>query len=58
MSEKVDGDYHRHECNRCNYTWYSTNSDPKTCSSKNCKSPYWNKPRKFPKQPKKGGSKK
>jgi hypothetical protein len=45
LSKKVDGDYYRHECNRCNYVWYSTVADPKTCASKTCKSPYWNKKR-------------
>jgi hypothetical protein len=45
MSQKVDGDYYRHECNRCDYIWYSRTSDPKTCASITCKSPYWNKKR-------------
>lgn len=45
MSKKVDGDYWRHECNRCYYIWYSMAANPKTCASITCKSPYWNKPR-------------
>lgn len=45
MSKKVDGNYWRHECNRCDHIWYSTTSDPKTCADKDCKSPYWNKKR-------------
>ena len=45
MSTKVDGDYWRHECNRCGKVWYSVNSTPKNCASVKCKSPYWNKER-------------
>ena len=45
VSKKVDGDYYRHECNRCGHVWYSTTADPKTCASHACKSPYWNKER-------------
>ncbi len=45
MSQKVDGNYWRHQCNRCDYVWYSTQQDPKSCASGKCKSPYWNKPR-------------
>lgn len=45
MSKKVDGNYWRHECNRCDHIWYSTTPDPKTCADKDCKSPYWNKKR-------------
>ena len=43
MSTKVDGDYWRHECNRCGKVWYSTRQHPKNCAG--CVSPYWNKPR-------------
>lgn len=45
MSEKVDGGYYRHECNRCGRIWYSKNMDPKNCADVKCKSPYWNKKR-------------
>lgn len=45
MSTKVDGDYWRHECNRCGKVWYSINPSPKNCASVKCKSPYWNKER-------------
>ena len=45
MSVKVDGDYWRHECNRCDKIWYSTKESPKNCAEVKCKSPYWNKAR-------------
>ena len=45
MSMKVDGDYWRHECNRCGKVWYSTNENPRCCASVKCKSPYWNRQR-------------
>lgn len=41
MSKKADGDYWRHECNRCGYIWYSTNQNPGTCNNRACRSPYW-----------------
>ena len=44
-SKKVDGKYYRHECNRCGYVWYTQTSSPKCCSNKECRSPYWDKPR-------------
>ena len=44
-SKKVDGKYYRHECNRCGYVWYTQTSNPKCCSNKTCRSPYWDKPR-------------
>ena len=45
MSMKVDGDYWRHECNRCGKVWYSIKAEPKNCAGVKCKSPYWNKAR-------------
>lgn len=45
MSTKVDGNYWRHECNRCHHVWYSTTKNPVTCSNLSCKSKYWNKER-------------
>ena len=45
MSMKVDGDYWRHECNRCGKVWYSTKESPKNCADGKCNSPYWNKAR-------------
>lgn len=45
MSEKVEGSYWKHECNRCDFIWYSKNENPKTCNNRNCRSPYWNKKR-------------
>ena len=45
MSTKADGDYWKHECNRCNEVWYSRNESPKNCNNKKCNSPYWNKQR-------------
>lgn len=33
-------------CNRCGYCWPKTPGKvPRTCASKECNSPYWNKPR-------------
>ena len=43
MSTKADGDYWRHECNRCRYIWYSKNESPGHCSG--CNSPLWNRER-------------
>lgn len=45
-SLKVDGDYYRHECNRCDHVWYSKSESPKSCVNRACRSPYWNKERK------------
>ena len=45
MSMKVDGDYWRHECNRCGKIWYSIKESPKNCADGKCNSPYWNKVR-------------
>ena len=45
MSEKAEGEFWKHECNRCNYIWYSKNSSPNRCAAKKCNSPYWNKER-------------
>ena len=45
MSKKVDGDYYRHECNRCGEIWYSKKENPGTCVNVKCRSPYWNKKR-------------
>lgn len=34
-------------CTRCGYHWPKTKDVvPRTCASKECKSPYWNTPRK------------
>lgn len=44
-TEKADGAYWRHECNRCGYVWYGTKESPKNCASPKCNSPYWNKAR-------------
>ena len=43
MSAKVDGDYWRHECNRCGYVWYTLRERPNNC--RGCNSPYWDKER-------------
>ena len=32
------------KCKRCEYEWIARTEDPKVCP--NCKSPYWNTPRK------------
>lgn len=38
-------------CNRCLYSWYpKTESIPKTCANPKCRSPYWNKERKYNKK--------
>jgi len=37
-----------YRCNRCGHEWkprQSTEGEPKVCPK--CKSPYWNKPRKY-----------
>lgn len=44
-TEKADGEFWRHECNRCGNVWYSRNKSPRSCANKKCKSPYWNKAR-------------
>ena len=44
-SKKVRGDYWEHECNRCDYVWYSVTAEPKTCANLKCKSHYWNRER-------------
>lgn len=41
----VDGDYHRHECNRCGKIWYGIKNGAKNCATVKYKSPYWNKER-------------
>ena len=43
LSEKVDGGYWKHTCNRCNKIWYSKMKSPICCVK--CRSPYWNKKR-------------
>lgn len=36
----------RLKCKRCDYEWIPRRDEPpKTCASKKCKSPYWNKER-------------
>ena len=40
---KVQGDFYKHECRRCQYIWYSRAERPKQCASVRCKSPYWNR---------------
>ena len=36
------------ECNRCHYKWYPrTNKIPNNCANPKCRSPYWNKERKY-----------
>ena len=42
------------KCDRCEHTWVprgDTSAEPSVCPK--CKSPYWNKPRRRPKKPKK-----
>ncbi|MBI4009570.1 MAG: hypothetical protein HY361_00035 [Candidatus Aenigmarchaeota archaeon] len=37
----------RLECKRCGHKWYQKTSElPEVCPNPECKSPYWNKPRK------------
>ena len=43
-SVKVKGGYYCHTCNRCQNVWYSKNI-PKSCTDRDCRSPYWNKKR-------------
>lgn len=45
MSKRADGEFWRHECNRCGEIWYSRKKDPGTCVNVKCRSPYWNKKR-------------
>jgi hypothetical protein len=34
-------------CKRCGHTWWPRGTQtPQRCATKNCRSPYWNKPRK------------
>lgn len=44
-TEKADGRFWRHECNRCGNVWYSRKESPKSCANSKCKSPYWNRAR-------------
>ena len=33
------------KCTRCGFEWFPSSPKlPKTCASKKCNSPYWNKP--------------
>jgi len=41
--KSIDGIY-THTCNRCGYSWETETETPNNCA--NCKSRYWNKPRK------------
>lgn len=34
----------KYKCNRCGYTWTPRKPNPKVCAD--CRSPYWNSPRK------------
>jgi len=36
-----------HECNRCKHKWISHKENPGTCANVKCRSPYWNKKRKY-----------
>jgi hypothetical protein len=35
------------QCERCGYEWFPKNPQklPDVCSNRECKSPYWNRPR-------------
>ena len=44
-SMKMEGNYCRHECNGCNYVWYSKKESPKNYNNKKYNFPYWNKMR-------------
>ncbi len=34
------------KCLRCGYTWFPRSTEPpKVCANKECKSPYWDRPR-------------
>ena len=46
-SKKIAGNNWLHKCNRCKYEWVSKKKTPNTCAEKKCRSPYWNKPRKY-----------
>lgn len=36
------------KCNRCGFEWYPrTPTKPQACANKACRSPYWDKPRKY-----------
>lgn len=39
-------------CKRCDYRWGQRfeGLKPKTCPNPKCRSPYWNKPRRTPKE--------
>jgi predicted Zn-ribbon and HTH transcriptional regulator len=39
-----------YKCHRCEYQWVPRTGEPKSCP--NCKSRYWNQPRKREKKPK------
>ncbi len=47
MPTEVECGQWRHECNRCGYVWYTKTKNPKNCAATTCKSPYWNKERKY-----------
>jgi len=34
------------KCKRCGHEWVARVEHPKVCANKECKSPYWDKPRK------------
>jgi hypothetical protein len=39
------GEIWLHECGRCGHLWTSQVESPATCAQRDCRSPYWNKPR-------------
>lgn len=41
----AEGGYWMHQCGRCGYVWFSRNVAPRTCNSRRCRSPYWNRER-------------
>ena len=44
-NRRIIDEFWLHHCNRCCYIWISKIENPKTCSEKSCRSPYWNKDR-------------
>jgi hypothetical protein len=41
------------KCLRCGHTWFPRQAElPKTCANKECKSPYWDRPRRKTGKPK------
>ena len=40
-------------CERCGHEWIPAdpNKEPLTCPNPKCRSPYWNRPRREPKEP-------